>query len=233
LQQSPNGDSASKSDGTYSRGGVFSRGSSTSSSSVSQEDALSVANSYEQRARQMREKAQQLSNDASYAETHNLQMSENLSQELAEWYRQEASRMPPGVAPSLRDVSLDGAQRQVRDGMVARFMEERRQSVYDEVAPYLKEPELAADLVAPAVSSAADVNASYHPQGLGSVPKVGSAADGSAAEARIEAGKADIAGKAEARRYMRGSSVIAGSEVQSEVDRELDKGFFNDPKLRR
>ncbi|MEG8223760.1 conjugal transfer protein TraG N-terminal domain-containing protein [Sphingomonas sp. HH69] len=228
-----NGDSASKSDGTYSRGGVFSRGSSTSSSSVSQEDALSVANSFEQRARQMREKAQQLSNDASYAETHNLQMSENLSQELAEWYRQEASRMPPGLAPSLRDVSLDGAQRQVRDGMVARFMEERRQSVYDEVAPYLKEPELAADLVAPAVSSAADVNASYHPQGLGSVPKVGSAADGSAAEARIEAGKADIAGKAEARRYMRGSSVIAGSEVQSEVDRELDKGFFNDPKLRR
>jgi conjugal transfer mating pair stabilization protein TraG len=228
-----NGDSASKSDGTYSRDGVFSRGSSTSSSSVSQDDALSVANSYEQRARQMREIAQQLSNDASYAETHNLQMSENLSQELAEWYRQEANRMPPGVAPSLRDLSLDGAQRQVRDGMVARFMEERRQSVYDEVAPYLKEPTLAADLVAPAVWSAADVNASYHPQKLGSVSKVGSAANGSAAEARIETGKAEIAGNAEARRNMRGSNVIAGSELQSEVDNELNKGFFNDPKLRR
>src|SRR3546814_4137704 len=74
---------------SYARSGVFARGSRTDSSSVSTEDSLALAKSYSETARRLDELSQQLSRDASYAETHGMQLSENLSQDLAQWYRHQ------------------------------------------------------------------------------------------------------------------------------------------------
>ena len=47
---------------------------------MSHEEALARANSYSETARKLEELSQQLSRDASYAETHGLSLSQNLSQ---------------------------------------------------------------------------------------------------------------------------------------------------------
>ena len=83
------GTGASTSDGTFARDGTFRRASTTSSSSASTEDSLAVAKSYSETARRLEELSQQLSRDASYAETHAMQLSENMSQDLAQWYREQ------------------------------------------------------------------------------------------------------------------------------------------------
>jgi len=228
-----NGTNLSAREGTEDGSGTFSRSSRSSTSSRSHEEALSIANSYEARAREFREKAQQLSSDASYAESHNLQMSENLSQELAEWYRRQESTNPGLQAPGLHEVTMNAHQRQVRDGLIAKFLEERRQAIYDEVAPYLKEPELTADLTAPPVQSAADVEAMYHPSGLKPTVSLGGQSDGSGVIDQINAGRTQIETTTAAKRAGRTQSVIAGSGLQGEVEQSLDKDYFRDPKLRK
>ncbi len=227
-----NGTGASTTVGTYTSGGVFARNSTSSTTSVSNEDALSQAYSHEQRARELREKAQQLSNDASYAETHGMQISENLSQELADWYRREAAEHPGLNAPGLHDVSLSAQQRQTRDSMVATFLAERRQDIYDEVAPRLVPPDLV-HVTPPPVATADDVRGQYHPRPLGGVPSLAAPGDGSPVAARIEDGKAELAAQTEARRVLRSGSVAAGAGVQAEVNDAMNKGFFVDPELRK
>ena len=76
------------------------------------------------------------------------------------------------------------------------------------------------------------MRAMYHPLQLRSGPRLGSASDGSAITPAIDAGKKEIEAAETAKRYMRGQSVIGGMEVQGEVNKALDKGFFRDPKLR-
>ena len=227
-----NGRNISSSTTTSDSSGTFARSSTSDTSSASREEALSLAHSYEERARRFREKAQQLTDEANYAESHNLQMSENLSQELAEWYRRYAAKNPGLAAPGLHEVVMDQHQRDVRDGLIAKFLEDRREAIHDEVAPYLKEPDLAPNVTSPAVQSEDDVRAMYHPLQLRSGPRLGSASDGSAITPAIDAGKKEIEAAETAKRYMRGQSVIGGMEVQGEVNKALDKGFFRDPKLR-
>ncbi|MCK5922733.1 MAG: hypothetical protein KAG66_17455, partial [Methylococcales bacterium] len=149
------GDNLSKNDGTTQTNGTFARSSITNTSSMTREEAISLAHSFEARARQSRERAQQLTSDVRYAESHGMQMSENMSQQLAEWYRREAASNPGLNAPGLHEVSMSEHQREVRAGLIAKFLEERREAIYDEVAPFLKEPDLASNLIAPAVSSPA------------------------------------------------------------------------------
>lgn len=227
------GDSASVSSGTYSRSGSFSRASQTSSSSVSQEEQLSLAESFEKRARDLREKAESLSNDASWAESHNMQMSENMSQELYEWYRNEAAKLPNGIeAPALDESSLSSSQRQVRDGLIARFLNERREGVYDFIEDWMKEPDLG-NLSAPSVASEADVVQRYRSLGTQGLPS-GGADDGAGdlARERVATGRDQLQSEQEAKRIVRGGSVAAGSGVRGEVDGDLNRGFFSDPKLR-
>jgi conjugal transfer mating pair stabilization protein TraG len=227
-----NGRNISSSTSTSDSSGTFARSSTSDTSSASREEALSLAHSYEERARRFREKAQQLSNEANYAESHNLQLSENLSQELAQWYRREAAHNPGLSAPGLHEVVLNEHQRDVRDGLIAKFFEDRREAIHDEVAPYLKEPDLASNLTSPGIQTEADVKAQYHPLQMRSGPRLGSASDGSAIAPAISAGKKEIEAAEAAKQYMRGQSVVGGIEVQGEVNRGLDKDFFRDPKLR-
>ena len=227
-----NGQSAGTSQTTYDRSGTFSRSSSDSTSSVGQEDARSRAYSHEQRARQLHERAQQLSNDASYAETHGMQLSENLSQELAQWYTREAAQNRGLNAPGLYETALSDQQRRTRDTMVSTFLAQRRQEIYQQVEPRLHEPNLV-DVTPPPVSTEADVAARYHPHGLASLPAAPAARSGAAATTQIADGKRTLADEQAVQGSMRTGHVVAGADVQSEVSTDLNRGFYVDPSLRK
>ena len=51
-------------------------------------------------------------------------------------------------------------------------------------------------------------------------------------EEKIEAGKAELEGTRTAAQTMRGQRVQGAADVQGEVSRGRDHGFFHDPKLR-
>ncbi|MGE4432285.1 MAG: conjugal transfer protein TraG N-terminal domain-containing protein, partial [Sphingobium sp.] len=163
------GTGASMSDGTYARSGVFARASTTNSSSTSTEDSLALAKSYSETARRLDELSQQLSRDASYAETHGMQLSENLSQDLAQWYRHQQVANPGLDAPELWATDLTDQQRAVRQEMITRWMHDKQTSIRSEIEGQLHAPELV-DVHRPSVDSAADVRAAYRPQGVGGLP---------------------------------------------------------------
>ncbi len=227
-----NGDSASTSSSTYSRSGTFTRASSDSTSSVGQDDALSQAYSHEQRAQNLHELSQSLTRDANFAESHSLQMSENLSQELAQWYAGEAATKPGLNAPGLHQTTFTDQERRTRDAMISQFLTQRRQAIYDEVAPSLRQPDLV-HVAAPPVATDADVTARYHPHGLSALPSAAAMPDGSAARDRISSGKDTLTAERDVQGVMRSGAVQAGSQVQSDVDKDLNRQFFIDPSLRK
>lgn len=226
-----NGTGASTSDGTYSRGGVFSRTSSSSSSSTGTEDSLALAKSYSETARRLEEISQQLSRDASYAETHGMQLSENLSQDLAQWYRRQQVENPGLDAPELWATDLSDQQRMVRQEMIGRWMHEKEGAIRSEIAGSLHDPDLVR-VQRPSVSSAADVRGSYHPHGTGRLPGGPGGGGGPGAAAIIEAGRTELGNDRAAAQTMRGQRVQGAADLEGEVNRDHDKGFFQDPKLR-
>jgi conjugal transfer mating pair stabilization protein TraG len=211
---------------------VFSRASQTSSASVSTEDALSRARSYQESARKLEELSQQLSRDASWAESHGMQLSTNLSQDLANWYRAQQAANPGLDAPEIWATDLSEHQRSVRDEMVQRWMSEKREAIYEEIRGSLNEPDLV-DVHRTDVSSAADVRATYHPHGAGGIPAGPSAGDPGAAAAVISSGKAALDGDRAAAQAGRASNMQGASRIQSEVNAGHDKGFFLNPELRK
>lgn len=225
------GTGASTSDGTYSRSGNFSRASATSSASASTEDSLALARSYSETARRLEELSQQLSRDASYAETHGMQLSENLSQDLAQWYRRQQVENPGLDAPELWATDLTDQQRIVRQEMITRWMHEKQDGIRAEIAGRLHDPDLV-DVSRPSVSSAADVRASYRPHGSGRLPTGPGGGGDVGAAAIIEAGKAELGGDRAAAQTMRGQRVQGSADLEQEVNRDHDRGFFQDPKLR-
>ena len=225
------GTGASMSDGTYARSGVFARASTTDSSSTSTEDSLALAKSYSETARRLDELSQQLSRDASYAETHGMQLSENLSQDLAQWYRHQQVANPGLDAPELWATDLTDQQRAVRQEMITRWMHDKQTSIRSEIEGQLHAPELV-DVHRPSVDSAADVRAAYRPQGVGGLPAGPGSGQPSGAADIIEAGKAELEGTRTAAQTMRGQRVQGAADVQGEVSRGRDHGFFHDPKLR-
>jgi conjugal transfer mating pair stabilization protein TraG len=225
------GSGASISDGTYERSGNFSRASRTSSSSVSVEDSLARAKSYSESARRLEELSEQLSRDASYAESHGMQLSENLSQELAQWYRREQIANPGLDAPELWATALTPQQHAVRDEMVARWMSEKTAAIRAEIAAELGEPDLVS-VTGPSIESAADVRAAYQPSGLASLPAGPGRGDPGEVAAIIEAGRTDLKAAKGAAQVMRGQRVQGSADVQMEVSQDHDRGFFSDPKLR-
>ncbi len=226
-----NGAGASMSDGTYSRSGSFSRASATSSSSASTEDSLALAKSYSETARRLEELSQQLSRDASYAETHGMQLSENLSQDLAQWYRRQQVENPGLDAPELWATDLSDQQRLVRQEMITRWMHDKQDGIRAEIAGRLRDPNLV-DVGRPDVASAADVRASYRPHGPGPLPAGPAGGGDVGAAAMIEAGKAELSNDRTAAQVMRGQRVQGSVDLGQEVNRDHDRGFFQDPKLR-
>ncbi len=226
-----NGTGATSSDGTYDRSGVFSRASTSSSSSLTHEQALARARSYTETARKLEELSQQLSRDASYAETHGMQLSENMSQDLAQWYRAQQASNPGLDAPELWATDLSDHQRAVRQEMVTRWIREKQDDIREEIAGKLHEPDLV-QVDRPGVDSAADVTGSYRPHGVSGIPTGPTGGDPRAAQAVIERGEANLADDRAAAQAARANSVQGSLGVQQEVHRDHDRGFFSDPKLR-
>ena len=226
-----NGTGATSSDGTYDRSGVFSRASSTSSSSLTHEQALARARSYTETARKLEELSQSLSRDASYAETHGMQLSENMSQDLAQWYRAQQVSNPGLDAPELWATDLSDHQRAVRGEMITRWMREKQDGIREEIAGRLQEPDLV-QVHRPGVDSAADVSGSYRPHGVSGIPAGPGGGNRGAAQAIIERGGEQLEGDRAAARAARTGAVQGSVDVQSEVNRDHNRGFFVDPKLR-
>jgi len=226
-----NGTGATSSDGTYDRSGVFSRASSTSSSSLTHEQALARARSYTETARKLEELSQSLSRDASYAETHGMQLSENMSQDLAQWYRAQQVSNPGLDAPELWATDLSDHQRAVRGEMITRWMREKQDGIREEIAGKLQEPDLV-QVHRPGVDSAADVSGSYRPHGVSGIPAGPAGGNAGAAQAIIERGGEQLEGDRVAARAARTGAVQGSVDVQSEVNRDHNRGFFVDPKLR-
>lgn len=226
-----NGDSAGTSSGTYTKAGTYTRASTDRTSSVSEEDALAMAYSHEQRAQKLHELSQQLTRDASFAESHGLQMSENLSQEFSQWYTRMAAEKTGLNAPSLHQATFTQQERLVRDGLLTAFLAQKKQEIYDQVAPSLHKPDLV-QVAPPSVSSDADVIARHHPRGLTSLPAAPALPSGEEARERVRTGKAALQSEQDAQGVMRQGAVQAGSQVQSEVNKELNRQFFTDPTKR-
>lgn len=225
-----NGSGASTGEGTYERAGTFSRASSTSSSSLSHEQALARAKSYSETARKLDELSQQLSQDASYAETHGLSLSQNLSQDLAQWYRAEQTSNIGLDAPDLWASVLTPHQEQVRQEMIGRWMEQRQDAIRAEIAGRFVEPELVQ--VAHPETSAADVVRAYRPSALGKLPNGPESGDPETAKDAIVVGQQRASQERGAAQTSRANHVEGAVGLQSEASRNLDRGFFRDPKLR-
>jgi len=226
-----NGSGASTSDGTYSRSGVFSRAASTSSSSVSTEDALANARSYSEAARRMEELSESLSRDASFAESHGMQLSENMSQDLAQWYRHQQALHPNMDAPELWATNLTEQQRAVRASMIQQWSQEKRNALWEEIKGGLGDPTLV-DVRRTDVASPSDVRSFYRPHG---VDRIGARPGGNpgTAEKIIAEGQSRLSDDKAAAEAARTNRAGATVDLQSEVSRDQNRGFFTDPKLRR
>ena len=227
-----NGSGASTSDGTYARSGVFSRASSTSSSSQATEDALARARSYSEAARRMEELSQSLSRDASFAESHGMQLSENMSQDLAQWYRQQQALHPNMDAPELWATSLTDHQRDVRREMIQQWSQEKREALWNAISDSIREPALV-DVHRTNVVDAAGIQSSYRPHGVAGIGDGGTAAVPGAAAKMIGDGRARLDEERAAAQAGRITRAGATVDLQSDVARDHNRGFFTDPELRK
>ncbi|CCW16916.1 IncF plasmid conjugative transfer protein TraG [Sphingobium indicum BiD32] len=227
------GSSASESAGTYERSGSFSRSSITDSSARISEESLALAQSYQRSAEKLDEIAQSLSRDASYAESHGLNLSENLSQDLAQWYRAEQARNPAINVPDLWATDLSAHDRATRSAMIERWMDDRLETIREEIRSEIQEPSLVS-VQRPDVASESDVRGHYTPSGGGrrpSGPRGGN--DPGAAAAIIDQGRKEIDEGRAAAQTGRAVNRQGGSRARSEVSDSQNVGFFNDPDLRK
>ena len=227
-----NGSGATSSDGSYDRSGVFSRATSSTSSSLSTEESLALAKSYSQAARKMEELSQSLSRDASFAETHGMQLSRNMSQDLTQWYREQQALHPNMDAPELWATDLTAHQAAVRQDMVQRWAQEKRDDLWDEIRGSIAGPDLV-EIHRPDTSDAGDVRAAYRPHAIGGIPKAPGGGDPGAAAHIIDAGRSTLSDAQMAARAARSAHVQGSADLQSEVAADHNKGFFNDPALRK
>ena len=217
--------------GHQDRTALTSRNERSSTASRSREQALSEAATHELRARKLNERADQLSNEASYMESHNFQVSQNLSQDFSQWYERRIAGRQGLDAPSPLAVVMTPQQRQVRDQLMSEYLASSKQEIMDSVAPRFHEPDLV-DVPTSPITSEADVRAHHRPGGLLPVNIPGSLPDTTGAAGRIAAGQAGIADEGRVASVMRQGHLDAGSGVRSEVNKDMNDAFFTDPKAR-
>ena len=225
------GDRITDGTGHQERSALTSRNERSSTASRSREQALSEAATHELRARKLNERADQLSNEASYMESHNFQVSQNLSQDFSQWYERRIAGRQGLDAPSPLAVVMTPQQRQVRDQLMSEYLASSKQEIMDSVAPRFHEPDLV-DVPASPITSEADVRGHHRPGGLLPVNIPGSLPDTTGAAGRIAAGQAGIADAGRAASVMRQGHLDAGSGVRGEVDKDMNRQFFTDPKAR-
>ena len=142
-----------------------------------------------------------------------MQLSENMSQDIAQWYRAQQASNPGLDAPELWATDLSDHQRAVRQEMVARWMREKQDDIREEIAGRLQKPDLV-EVSRPSIGSAVDVAGSYHPHGVSGVPSGPAGGDPRAAQAIIEAGADRLESDRGAARAARTNAVQGSVDVQ-------------------
>ena len=161
-----------------------------------------------------------------------MQLSENLTQDLANWYRQQQAAHPNMDAPELWATNVTDQQRLARNTMINRWMAEKQQVIRDEIDGRLEAPSLV-DVSKPTVVSEADVRGSYHPHAVAAPTGSPALGNPEAAAAIIEAGKRSLSDEKDAAQAGRNNSMQGSADVQEDVHRDHNRGFFHDPNLRR
>src|SRR5262249_28993431 len=154
----------------------------------------------------------------------------NMSQDLAQWYRQQQVLHPNMDAPELWATNLTDQQRAVRAKMVQEWSHEKRDALWDEIRGTLAEPSLV-DVRRTELGGPNEVRSSYRPHGVDQIGTSRPGGDPRAASRIIEDGRArlnDDKASAEAGRTNRAAANV---DLESEVSRDHNRGFFNDPDL--
>ena len=155
-----------------------------------------------------------------------------MSQDLAQWYRKQQALHPNMDAPELWATDLTAHQAAVREDMVERWAQEKRDDLWDEIRGDIAGPDLV-EIVRPDTSDAGDVRVAYRPHAIGGIPKEPGSGDPGAAARIIDAGRSALSDAQMAARAARSTHVQGSAELQSQVAADHDKGFFNDPALRK
>ncbi|WP_066721933.1 conjugal transfer protein TraG N-terminal domain-containing protein [Sphingomonas pituitosa] len=175
-------------DGTYSRQGQFAQSSRSDARTKAIEESLSKIQAYSESARHYRELGRSLEQNVSYAQSHGFAMSQNLSNELQEFYSQkEAHLAGTNILPALHATNLSAAQEQARNAVVQEFLSSRSNRVESELQSALNDPALKGiDLPTP--GNAGDISKLYHGGGVGGAAPVSSPSVGQPNTAIVDEG---------------------------------------------
>lgn len=208
----------SVSDGTFHQNGEFARSQNSESRSKAIEESLSRIQSYNEQARHYRELSQSLEQHASYAESHGFNMSQDLRQDLAQFYDKEVGNAPRGVLPGLWDTNLSSPQEHARNAVIEKWAGERSSGIERDIQSALSNPALA-DMTIPAVATENSVAARY--SGGGSVTAAHPVSTGApstvAADSQIIAGAEELLGD-EHRRNIDFRQSLHGAPAGPKVD---------------
>lgn len=158
--------------------------------------------------------------------------SSNVEFSASRRYREQQALHPNMDAPALWATDLTTHQAAVREDMVQRWAQEKRDNLWNEIRGNIAERDLV-EVHRPDTSDAADVCAAYRPHAVGGIPKAPGGGDPGAAERIIEAGRSALSDEQAVAQAARATRVQGSADVQSEVAGEHNIGFFKDPELRK
>jgi len=185
----------SANDGTFHQNGTFARSQNSESRSKAIEESLSRIESYNEQARHYRELSHSLEQSASYAESHGFNMSQDLRQDLAQFYDKQVGQAPRGVLPGLWDTNLSSSQEQARNAVIEKWAGERSAGIERDIQSAISNPALA-DMKIPNVASESSVAGRY--SGGGSVARAHPVSTGkpstAAVDGQITAGAQELLG---------------------------------------
>jgi conjugal transfer mating pair stabilization protein TraG len=193
----------SENDGTFHQSGAFSRSQNSESRTKAEEESLSRIQSYNEQARHYRELSQSLEHHASYAETHGFNMSQDLRQDLAQFYDKEMGSAPRGLLPGLWETNLSSTQEQARNTVIEKWAGERSAGIERDIQSALENPALS-NMKLPAVASEASVAGRY--SGGSSLPPAHPVSSGKPSTAR------------EDDQILAGASQLLGEEHRRNID---------------
>lgn len=116
--------------------------------------------------------------------------------------------------------------------MISRWMQDKRDGIREEIQGRINAPDRV-DVHHTEVGTAADVRSTYRSHGVAGIAAGPGGGDPGAAAKIIEEGRASLSDDRAAAQAGRTNRVRASVDVQSEVHDGHNKGFFNDPELRK
>ncbi|WP_230771692.1 conjugal transfer protein TraG N-terminal domain-containing protein [Sphingomonas sp. Leaf4] len=162
-----------------------------------------------------------LNREISYSQSNGMQMSENLSTQLQEWYMSERARNPGMGMPELHDQYTSPEQDMARNAAIGRFMSQRNDAVRGRISELEQviETKGLADVAPRGVASRESVIGRYHGGGVGGPQPVAVAAPDRTAATQ---GIVGIAGVIRGARANQKQTVRAATSRQLEAPKDVD-----------